>query len=46
VLVDQSRTWNEEAEYDDGPDALEMARRVSIELWNGRVQRRCNGWRI
>ncbi len=44
-LVDQLRTWSEEAQYDDGPDALEMARRVSIELWNGRMQRRLRGWR-
>ena len=43
--VDQMRVWNEEADYDDAPDALEMARRVSIDIWNGRMQRRQQGWR-
>jgi phage terminase large subunit-like protein len=46
LLVDQLRTWNEEAEYDDGPDALEMARRTSVELWNGRMRPRQKGWRV
>lgn len=26
-------------DHDDGPDSLEMARRVAIELWNGRQQK-------
>ena len=43
--VDQMRTWNDEAPFDDFVDALEMARRVSIETWNGRQQRRLKGWR-
>jgi hypothetical protein len=25
-------------DHDDGPDALEMALRLMIELWNGRFQ--------
>jgi predicted phage terminase large subunit-like protein len=33
LLVDQLRQFPTGA-YDDGPDALEMARRLSVELWN------------
>jgi len=40
LLVDQLREWSEEAEYDDGPDALEMAGRVAMGIWNGRRQPR------
>lgn len=35
LLVDQLRDFPV-AEHDDGPDSLEMALRVMIELWNGR----------
>jgi predicted phage terminase large subunit-like protein len=35
LLVDQLRDFPV-GEHDDGPDALEMALRVMIELWNGK----------
>lgn len=35
LLVDQLRDFPV-AEHDDGPDSLEMALRVMIEIWNGR----------
>ena len=38
LLVDQLRDFPV-SEYDDGPDSLEMALRVMIELYNGRKQR-------
>jgi predicted phage terminase large subunit-like protein len=39
LLVDQLREFPE-GKHDDGPDALEMALRVMIDLWNGRQQKR------
>ena len=36
ILVEQLKQFPC-ASHDDGPDALEMARRVAIELWNGRT---------
>ena len=38
LLVDQLRDFPV-SEYDDGPDSLEMALRVMIEMYNGRKQR-------
>jgi predicted phage terminase large subunit-like protein len=32
-------------DHDDGPDALEMALRLMIRLWNERQERRVAGWR-
>lgn len=46
MLVDQLREWSEEADYDDGPDALEQARRVALEIWHGRRPRGPAGWRV
>ncbi len=46
LLVDQLREYSLEAPYDDGPDALEMARRVALELWHGRQSRGPSGWRV
>jgi predicted phage terminase large subunit-like protein len=37
LLVDQMKDFPV-GEHDDGPDALEMAIRLSIELWNGRIE--------
>lgn len=39
VLVEQLKQFPT-AEHDDGPDSLEMARRVAIELWNGKQIKR------
>lgn len=38
LLVEQLREFPE-GQHDDGPDALEMALRSMIELWNGRQRR-------
>lgn len=38
LLVQQLRDFPN-SDHDDGPDALEMARRVAIEVWNGRQQK-------
>lgn len=38
LLVEQLRDFPV-AEYDDGPDSLEMALRVMIDIWNGRKQK-------
>ena len=35
LLVQQLRDFPA-GDHDDGPDALEMARRLAVELWNGR----------
>ena len=46
LLVEQLKQFPT-ADHDDGPDALEMVRRRSIELWNGRHgQRGPSGWRV
>jgi hypothetical protein len=37
LLVEQLRQFPV-ADHDDGPDALEMARRIAIELWNGKAE--------
>lgn len=42
LLVQQLRDFPE-GEYDDGPDALEMALRIMIETWNGRQRGRRGG---
>jgi hypothetical protein len=39
LLVEQLRQFPV-GDHDDGPDALEMARRTAIELWNGKQPRR------
>ncbi len=44
LLVDQMRVFPE-GENDDGPDALEMARRSAIELFNGKSRGRPTIWR-
>jgi predicted phage terminase large subunit-like protein len=44
LLVQQLRDFPV-GDHDDGPDALEMALRPLIDLWNGRQQRRtARGW--
>jgi len=44
LLVEQLRDFPV-GDHDDGPDALEMALRLLIDLWNGKQQRRAaNGW--
>jgi predicted phage terminase large subunit-like protein len=44
LLVQQLRDFPV-GDHDDGPDALECAIRLSVELWNGRFQERTAGWR-
>ena len=39
LLVEQLKQFPV-GDHDDGPDALEMARRTAIELWNGRRSKR------
>lgn len=43
LLVQQLRDFPV-GDHDDGPDALEGAIRLSVELWNGRHQKRTKGW--
>ena len=38
LLVEQMKAWPGSA-HDDGPDALEMVRRLAIELWHGKAKR-------
>jgi hypothetical protein len=38
LLIQQMRDFPV-ADHDDGPDALEMALRLMIELWNGRANK-------
>jgi predicted phage terminase large subunit-like protein len=44
LLVQQLRDFPV-GDHDDGPDALEMALRLMIELWNGKQEQRAAGWR-
>lgn len=39
LMVDQMRAFPQ-ANHDDGPDALEMAKRLLVALWNGSVKKR------
>jgi predicted phage terminase large subunit-like protein len=43
LLVQQLRDFPV-GDHDDGPDALEMAVRLMVDLWNGRQQPRAAGW--
>ncbi len=38
-FLDQCADLGDALSHDDGPDATEMARRLAIELWNGRQGR-------
>ncbi len=44
LLVQQLRDFPN-GEHDDGPDAGELARRLAVELFNGRQRPRQRGWR-